>query len=75
MQAKEKSCAARRALTEGGSMITRWKGKTFELKGGLKVRVVGVEMSANQRVNLTLRTDLGTLYLTTIELAMNLASC
>ena len=56
-------------------MITRWKGKTFELKGGLKVRVVGVEMSANQRVNLTLRTDLGTLYLTTVELAMNLASC
>jgi DNA replicative helicase MCM subunit Mcm2 (Cdc46/Mcm family) len=55
-------------------MVTRWLGKEFDLKDGDHVKVTGVYMCANQRVNLRLQSTRGELYLTTVELEFNKVS-
>lgn len=53
--------------------VVSWLGRRFTLRDDTVVEVVGVDMAANQRVNLTLRTPRGKLYLTTRELERNIA--
>lgn len=53
--------------------VVSWLGRKFLLRDDTPCEVVAVEMAANQRVNLTLRTPRGKLYLTTRELERNIA--
>jgi hypothetical protein len=54
-------------------MVTTWLGKTFSLKDGDEVIVRDVHMTPSHKVNLTLQGRSGSLYLTTEELARNIA--
>ena len=53
--------------------VMRWQGASFRFKDGSSGTVRGLPvMCYNQRVNLTLATPAGVLYLTTSELLANI---